>query len=284
MKNFYSLSQQLQSDGHRCRVAVVCAKDPSTLAAVSRAEDEGLVSAVYVDEGDDVVSCQRAVELVQHGDADILMKGLVSTDVLLRAVLRHHGGLLEKGSVLTHVACAEARWLPGGERLLVYSDVAVLPFPTQEQRMVQVDCVARMARGLGISEPRIALIHCSEHVDGRHFPYTEGYADIIRQASEGRFGPAIVDGPLDLKTALDAESLAIKGIGSPLEGRADGLVFPDIEAGNVFHKTITLMGTRVGCIVDGARVPIVLPSRADDAESKYLGLMLAAGATSRSPR
>ena len=113
-------------------------------------------------------------------------------------------------------------------------------------------------------------------MDARHFPFTEGYPLIAEQARQGRFGPCIVDGPLDLKTSLSAESLHTKGIASPIEGEADALVFPDIESGNLFHKTISLFGhARIAAVLAGATAPVVLPSRSDSTASKFYSLALA---------
>ena len=175
--------------------------------------------------------------------------------------------------MLTHITAVQ---IPSHDRLLFFTDAAVIPYPTPQQREAQVGFVAYVCRAVGIKEPRIALIHCSEKVNERIFPHTESYPQIVARSKEGAYGACIVDGPLDVKTACDAESLRIKGIQSPLEGKADALVFPDIEAANAFYKAVTLFthGTTAS-ILQGAAVPVVLPSRGDSASSKYYGLMLA---------
>jgi phosphate butyryltransferase len=188
--------------------------------------------------------------------------------------------------VLTHVTCAELSFpqhpCEGGadgdssKRLLLFTDAAVLPYPTDEQRVAQLRCLLEVARGLGITQPRVSLINCSEKVAPKAFPFTLHYRQLKAEAEAGRFGPCIVDGPLDLKTSLSPEALRKKGLTSPIEGRADALVFPDIQAGNVFYKTLTLFGQATAGMLCGALAPVVLPSRGDCSTSKFASLMLAA--------
>lgn len=274
VKNFDEMVSRLRADGVRRRVAVVCPRDASTRSAVASATEAGFIEPVTIDHDDQQLAAETAVAMAQRGEVDMIMKGLIPSEKLLRAILRYDGGLLPPGHILTHTACAEFGQYP---KLLFYTDAAVIPFPTHEQRVEQVRCVARLCRAMGVAEPRIALIHCSEEVDARHFPYTPGYRDIVQMAAEGAFGPCVVDGPLDLKTSCSAESLHVKGIASPIAGEADALVFPNIEAGNVFHKSITLFcQARLASILQGPRVPVVLPSRADGADTKFYSLAVAA--------
>ena len=251
----------LQQRGDRKRVAVICPNDASTRYAVEKGQEMGFIEPIYVN-GDDKDECaRRAVALCKSGEADILMKGLVNTDVVLRAILNKETGILRPGHVLTHIAMAE---IPKYEKLLFFTDAAVIPIPTKEQRRQQVHYVNYVCHALGIEEPRIALIHWD-------------YLDIIALAQSGYFGRCIIDGPLDLKTSLDSVSLREKGIHSAIDGQADALIFPDIVAGNVFYKTLTLFGyTKTAGVLQGTRCCCVLPSRADSPESKYYSLALAA--------
>ena len=264
----------LQQRGDRKRVAVICPNDASTRYAVEKGQEMGFIEPIYVN-GDDKDECaRRAVALCKSGEADILMKGLVNTDVVLRAILNKETGILRPGHVLTHIAMAE---IPKYEKLLFFTDAAVIPIPTKEQRRQQVHYVNYVCHALGIEEPRIALIHCAEKVSEKTFPYTKDYLDIIALAQSGYFGRCIIDGPLDLKTSLDQVSLREKGIRSVIDGQADALIFPDIVAGNVFYKTLTLFGyTKTAGVLQGTRCCCVLPSRADSPESKYYSLALAA--------
>lgn len=264
----------LQQRRNRKRVAVVCANDASTRYAVEKGNEMGFIEPIYVD-GDDRDECaSRAVAMVRNGEADILMKGLINTDVLLRAILNKDTGILRPGRVLTHIAMAE---IPKYEKVLFFTDAAVIPVPTYEQRRQQIDYVNYVCHALGIVEPRIALIHCAEKVSEKTFPYTKDYIKIIAEAQTGRFGRCIIDGPLDLKTSLDAVSLREKGIHSVIDGQADALIFPDIVAGNVFYKTLTLFAyTKTAGVLQGTTAPCVVSSRSDSPDSKFYSLALAA--------
>lgn len=295
INSFEELVAHLSSQGNRKRVAVVCASDESTQYAVTRALREGFIEAIFVGSKNEVeanvdlkgledyisfVDAQspddaaaKAVQLVRDGKADILMKGLINTDNLLRAVLNKEHGILAKGNVLTHITAASMANYP---RLLFFTDAAVIPYPTQEQRIAQVNYIAELCRSFGINQPRISLIHSSEKVNGKHFPFTEGYVEIVNNSKNGDFGSCIIDGPLDVKTSCCKESMDKKGIHSPIDGAADALVFPDIEAGNVFYKTITLFcGAETAGMLVGPMVPVVLPSRSDSKTCKYYSLALA---------
>ena len=289
IRNFEELISHLSSIGQKRRVAIVCPYDDSTMGAVKKAVDSGFVSPILVGEpqklagglpdaprieaADDDDAAAKAVALVRQGQADVVMKGLLNTDNLLRALLNKETGILPKGRVLTHLTCAQ---VPQYDKLLFMTDVAVIPYPTREQRQEQLRYLLDLCRKMGVEEPRVALINCSEKVNGKHFPFTEEYLELIAQTKAGDYGRCIVDGPLDLKTSLSAQALHKKGLQSPLEGQADGLIFPDIQAGNVFYKSITLFcAARTAAILAGPQVPVVLTSRADALESKFYSLALA---------
>ena len=264
----------LRERGDRKRVAVVSASDASTRYAVEKGKEMGFIEPIYID-GDDKDACARqAVALCRNGEADILMKGLINTDVLLRAILDKEKGIIRPGHVLTHVAMAE---IPKYEKLLFFTDAAVIPVPTPAQRRQQIHYMNYVCHAMGIEEPRISLIHCAEKVSAKAFPYTTDYLEIIAEAQTGCFGHCIIDGPLDLKTSLDAVSLHEKGIHSIIDGQADALIFPDIVAGNVFYKTLTLFAyAKTAGVLQGTLCPCVVSSRADSPDSKYYSLALAA--------
>ena len=293
IKNFTELVAHLSSRTERRQIAVVCPNDHSTQEAVAKALDEGIADVILVGADDEAKAffaryggriqtvdatdvddaAAKAVALVREGRADVLMKGLLNTDNLLRAVLNKETGILPKGRVLTHVTCA---WIPQYERLLFCTDVAVIPCPTKEQREEQLRYVLESCRLMGIEEPRVALINCSEKVSEKHFPHTVEYRELVAKAQAGEFGPCIVDGPLDLKTSLSLAALQKKHLESPLEGRADALIFPGIQSGNVFYKAITLFcQAETAAILKGPQVPVVLTSRGDSPASKFYSLALA---------
>lgn len=292
---FDDLTLHLQRLHRTFRLAVVCGSDDSTAAAVMRAVSHGFADATFVGacqqvrqqacvanyKGDrvhfieadtDVEAAQLAVSMVKRGEADVLMKGLIHTETLLHAVLNKEWGILPRGQVLTHIAMAQ---MPSYHKLLFFTDAAVIPYPTHEQRAQQVAYLARMLHAFGIDEPRISLIHCAETANPK-FPHTMGYGEICQRAAQGEWGRLLVDGPLDLRTSCDAEALRVKGIQSVIGGEADALVLPDIEAANVLYKGLPLFAqAQVAGTLQGTLAPVVLPSRGDDADAKYHSLALA---------
>ena len=228
------------------------------------------VTLIVADDDDD--AARHAVKEVREGRADVLMKGSLNTDNLLRAVLNKEWGILPKGRVLTHIAVAQ---IPAYHKLLFFTDAAVIPYPTHEQRVAQVAYLADMLHAFGIQRPRISLIHCAETVNDK-FPHTLGYGEICERAAKGEWGELVVDGPLDLRTSCDPVGLQLKGIQSPLEGDADAVVVPDIEVGNVLYKSLPLFaGAQMAGTLQGTLAPVVLPSRGDDLEAKFHSLALA---------
>ena len=295
IKSFESMLNHLAQQEERKRVAVVWAADYNSQVSVQRALEAGFIDAIFVgcqkevEQNDDIMcyadhvffepaddadgAARRAVEMVHEGKVDVLMKGLINTDNLLHVVLNKETGILPRGRVLTHITAA---MLPSYDKLLFFTDSAVIPYPTHEQRIQQVHYIVDLCHKMGIEEPRIALNHCTEKVNEKYFPFTVGYREIVEMAEKGDFGRCIIDGPLDLKTSISPESLRIKGIDSPIGGEADAVIFPDIEAGNVFYKAVTFFHGETAGMLVGPTVPVVLPSRADSKNCKFNSLALAA--------
>lgn len=294
--DFKALPQRLRSMAKCVTVAVACPADAHTEEVIERSISEEFAKFILVAVEQNAAVAERlhakypdrtaiilatdvddasrkAVAEVRQGRAQVLMKGTVNTDNLLRAVLNKECGLLEKGHVLTHIAVAE---IPGLQRLLFFTDAAVIPYPTTEQFHAQLGYIADTYRSVtGNDCPRVALTHCTEKVSEK-FPLTLSYEELKKEAREGAFGSIEVDGPMDVKTACDAESGAIKGIASPVVGNADILIFPDIEAGNTFYKAITLFAkATVAGMLAGTTAPVVVTSRADTVESKFYSLATA---------
>ena len=294
--DFKALPQRLRSMAKCVTVAVACPADAHTEEVIERSISEEFAKFILVAVEQNAAVAERlhakypdrtaiilatdvddasrkAVAEVRQGRAQVLMKGTVNTDNLLRAVLNKECGLLEKGHVLTHIAVAE---IPGLQRLVFFTDAAVIPYPTTEQFHAQLGYIADTYRSVtGNDCPRVALTHCTEKVSEK-FPLTLSYEELKKEAREGAFGSIEVDGPMDVKTACDAESGAIKGIASPVVGNADILIFPDIEAGNTFYKAITLFAkATVAGMLAGTTAPVVVTSRADTVESKFYSLATA---------
>lgn len=294
IKNFSSLTSHLKGGDVRKRVVAVWPSDKHTEEAIARVLKEGWADFIIIGPagildsfpslkvyGDRVsivtapdsdVAAREAVKMVRDGKGDVVMKGLINTDNLLKAVLDKENGLLPKGRVLTHVTAMQCK---DYGKFLFFSDAAVIPQPKFEQRVEMVRYTVDTCRSFGIERPRVALIHYSEKINPK-FPITTEYVEIKALADKGEFGDAIVDGPMDVKTACNASAGNIKGIASPINGHADALIFPDLESANVFYKTMTLFckADNAG-ILRGPIAPVVLPSRSDNATSKYYSLAVA---------
>lgn len=295
ISNFDDLTSMLTQAHGRKRVVVASPADSHTLYVVERALRENIADFVLVCVGeckpefavladsypgrvriettptvDD--AARRSVELARNGEIDVLMKGLMNTDNLLHAVLNKEKGILEPGRVLSHVTVTQ---IPAYGKLLVFSDAAVVPHPTLDQFDAILTYDVDISRRLGVAVPKVALINFTEKINPK-FPNTMYYQELERRAAEGRYGKIDIGGPMDVKTALDTESGKIKDIKSPVVGNADVLIFPNIESGNVFYKTLTLFaGAQTAGMLCGTTVPVVVASRADSCESKFYSLAIA---------
>ncbi len=245
-------------------------------AAIRRiCAEEGIDPAAFriVHEPVDVRAAALAVALINGREADVLMKGSLSTDRYMRAILDKEKGLMEPGAILSHVTVIE---LPRHPKLLVCGDVAVIPQPDLKQKVAITNYVIATAQALGIDRPKVALLAASEQVLPNYSHCIEAAA-IAKMADRGQIKGALVDGPLALDAAVDPEAAGIKGLQGPVAGDADGLVFADIEGGNVFYKTCSkLAGAELAAMVVGARVPCILSSRGDSTRTKLYSIALAA--------
>ena len=280
----------------RKRLSVAFANDAHTIEAVSNAIDLGIVEGILVGdtnrieevckqenidvkkfkivhETDETKAANLAVKLINDKEADFLMKGLVSTDKYLRAILNKETGLLPPKATLSHVVVMELERYP---KLLVVSDVAVIPYPDLNQKIQIANYVINVAHDLGIEQPRLALIAATEQVSAS-MPSCVDAAIISKMAERGQIKGALVDGPLALDVAIDKECVEIKKLKSVVAGQADCLVFPNIEAANVFYKgSVKLAGAKLAAMLVGAKCPAVLSSRGDSAEIKTYSIALAA--------
>ena len=254
------------------QVVAVEANDEHSQWAIHRAEEEGWAKVTNIQSDSVEESAQRAVRMVREGKAQAIMKGIVNTDVVLRAVLNKEEGLLPKGNVITHIAAMK---IPCYHKLLFVTDVAVIHYPTLEQRKAMINYAITLCKVYGIEQPKVALLHCTEKVSPK-FPITEDYVTIIEECRNGLFGNTIIDGPIDLKCAIDKEAALIKKLDSPVAGDSDVLVMPDIQAGNVFYKTITTVtDAELAVGLQGAACPISITSRSDSALTKFNSLAMA---------
>jgi len=218
-------------------------------------------------------AAQLAVAEVKNTPGSILMKGLISSDKFMRAILNKEIGLLPPGGVLSHVSVIDN---PNYHKLLIVSDVAIIPYPTVPQKIAMTNYLRQMALDLGITQPKIALIAPTEQVLPSLISCVDA-VEVMKAAETGMFDPAIVFGPMALDVAIDIESAEIKGITSVVAGDADCLLFPNIDAGNVFYKMNTkLCNADQAAVVMGATAPVVLSSRGDSIRTKLNSIALAA--------
>jgi len=227
-----------------------------------------------INESDEQKATMLAVKLINDGEADFLMKGLVSTDKFMRAILNKEQGLLPPKATLSHITVME---LENYHKLLVMGDVAIIPAPDIAQKLTITNNVINTARSLGISRPKIAILAPTEQVSTGIQSCVDA-AIIAKMADRGQIKNVDIDGPLALDVAIDKESVQIKGIMGVVAGDADGLVFPNLESGNVFYKTCTKLAsnTKLAAMLVGAKCPAVLSSRGDSSESKTYSIALAA--------
>jgi phosphate butyryltransferase len=218
-----------------------------------------------------MLAAELAVRAVSNKEATVLMKGNIPTSVLLKSVLNKEYGL-RTGSVLSHVAVFE---VPDFDRFTIVTDAGMNIAPDLEQKAKIIKNAATLARAIGIEYPKVAPIAAVEVVNPA-MQATIDAAALSVMNKRGQITDCIVDGPLALDNAVSAIAAEHKGIHSEVAGRADILLVPTIEVGNVLYKSLIYFAkAKVGAVVAGAKAPIVLTSRADSAESKLYSLALA---------
>jgi len=288
--SFKTLSDKLSKATKRTKLVAANATDEHTLLAIVRAVEEGFVEAVLVgnaaeieetkgldsefihivDIPDAAQAAKEAVRMVRNGEADALMKGLINTDVLLKAILNKENGILKSGNVLSHIGVLE---IPKYHKLLFFTDAAVIPYPTLEQRIAQIKYAIGTAQKFGINQPKIALLHASEKPSPK-IQYTQDYLAILEMKNE--FGDAIIDGPLDISLSIDPESVEIKGVATPVNGDADILIFPNFESANCFYKAMThFADAKMAGMLQGTDKPVIVMSRSETTESKFYSIAMA---------
>lgn len=297
LTTFEQIYAELRSRGSRKRMVVAWGVDGHTVAAAGKAVglgladvtlvgDENLIAQACKDEGIDISvftivhnenemeSIKEAVRMVREGEGDFLMKGLCSTDKFLRAILNKETGLLPPKGTLTHCTTLE---IPSYHKLLFVGDVAVIPAPDLKQKQIIMECLVKTAQAVGIAKPKVAILAATEQVLPSQ-PASIEAAILSKMADRGQIKGCIADGPLALDVAIDQESVAIKGLVSPVAGDADCLLFPNIESGNVFYKANSKLvaGVRQSGILVGAKAPCVLSSRADSIDTKLNSIAMAA--------
>ncbi len=294
LKDFDQLLAKVSTEVKK-KIVVPVAQDADVLTALNKAFTAGLTDAVLVgskskleeiaqendidlsnyeiiDLKDEMECVNTSVKLVREGHAQVLMKGLCSTANILRAILNKERGL-RKAKVLSHMAVFHS---PNYHKLLFMSDAAMSIAPDLTEKIaITQNCVDAL-HALGYNMPKAAILSAVEKVNPIAMPSTADAAIIAKMAQRGQIKDAIIDGPLALDNALSHKANEIKALASPVGGDADICIVPNIETGNVFYKLMTIIAkAQTAGVILGASVPVVLTSRADSDESKYLSIVTA---------
>ncbi len=280
----------------RKRLVVAFGQDPNTIGAVQKAVEMKIVDATLVGDQEEIISlCKKhsidpgifeivhvpdetesgnvSVQMIHEGKADMIMKGLISTDKYMRSILNKEFGMLKPGATLSHVSVIE---VPMYHKLLIVGDVAIIPEPDLKQKIAITNFLIDAAHNIGIEKPKVAIVAATEKANPKMQVCVDA-AIISKMADRGQIKGAYVDGPVALDVAIDKESCEIKKIDSPVAGDADCLLFPDIHCGNVFYKAMTkLAGAELAAVVIGAEKPAILSSRGDSEKTKLYSITLAA--------
>ena len=235
---------------------------------ISEIDETMLDQFDYIDEKDDVLCVKKGVQVVIDGKADVILKGRTATSVLMKGVLEKDAGL-NLGGVMSDVFIYETE-----NKLILMSDGGIVIDPGVKEKAAMVKNAVQVAHSLGNTMPKVALLAAIEVVNPK-MQATIDAAEVAEMNKRGEIAGCIVDGPLALDLAISKEAAQIKGIESAVAGDADILIMPNIESGNVLGKSITYYGKlRVAHVLMGAKVPVLITSRADDATTKLLSIAL----------
>ncbi len=245
--------------------------DGPTIEALARQHGLDLSGMAIVHEPEPMRAARHVVALAREGKADVVAKGQLKTPQILGAALDREKGI-RQGNLLTHVGLFE---IPGFDRIIYLSDSGVILQPTLEQKVAIIRNAVEVAHKFGLERPKVAILAATEVVDPKVPTSIEALA-LARMAEQGWVEGAIVDGPLTLDVAVSPEAARIKGVESPVAGEADILIVPGVVAGNTAAKAIQYFAHgRMAGVVVGAKVPIIINSRADTADTRLLSTAMA---------
>ena len=294
IKNFEQLKEMLKAMPVKRKVAVVPAQDEHTLEAISHAYRDGMVEPVLIGDepkireilaqiGTDAMTIihvedpteaiQKAADMARDGEVDCIMKGKTETGALMKVLVNRERGI-RKNDTMSLLAFMES---PNYHKVFAITDVGLLTYPSKDQKKAAIQNAVEAFHALGVEQPKVAILAAVEKVNPKMKETVEA-AEIKEEGVEG----CIIEGPISYDLAMDPASAPIKGYVSPVAGDADLLVVPDIVSGNIAAKTITVIGGgRTGGVVLGAKVPVLLVSRAASADDKYMSIVIAALVGSR---
>lgn len=296
IKNFEQLKEMLKAMPVKRKVAVVPAQDEHTLEAISHAYRDGMVEPVLIGAEpkireilaqigtdadkmaiihveDPTEAIQKAADMARDGEVDCIMKGKTETGALMKVLVNRERGI-RKNDTMSLLAFMES---PNYHKVFAITDVGLLTYPSKDQKKAAIQNAVEAFHALGVEQPKVAILAAVEKVNPKMKETVEA-AEIKEEGVEG----CIIEGPISYDLAMDPASAPIKGYVSPVAGDADLLVVPDIVSGNIAAKTITVIGGgRTGGVVLGAKVPVLLVSRAASADDKYMSIVIAALVGSR---
>ena len=296
--DFDQLIEKVKNFPTMKRVAVAAAEDEHTLEAVFKARSEGIVEPILVgnkerikeiiksmgesfqdenihNSNDVVESAELAVKLVNENKADFLMKGILETSTLLKAVVNKETGL-GTGKIMSHFVIQK---IPSYHKMLVTTDGGMMMYPTLEQKKAIIENAVDTLIAIGYDKPKVAILAAVEKVNPK-MPETLDADALAKMNQNGEIKNCIVEGPLSFDIAIDKEIAQIKGFSSEVAGDADILIVPNITAGNILGKSLVVAAkAKMAGFIVGAKVPIVLTSRGSSSEEKYLSIVMSAAAT-----
>lgn len=295
VRSFNQLVEEVKSSKNRT-ISVAVAQDLDVLQALEKANQSNIADAILVGDqqklerlakehrlklsnfeienvSDETEAVKKSIRYVREKKADVLMKGLCSTATLMKHVLDKENGL-RQSNLLSHLAIFE---ISSYHKLIFMSDAALNIAPTLEDKISITENAIFAAHRLGIEKPKVAIITAVEKINPDKMPATTDAAILSKMSERGQIKGAVVDGPLALDNAFSRKSCEVKGIVSEVGGDADIAIVPEIESGNIFYKLMSyLAGAKTAGLIIGASVPIVLTSRSDSEETKFLSIAAAA--------
>ncbi len=293
-ENFEQLIESRIKQAVKKNVALVCANEDHALGAIMEAGRDGIVKPILIAEvdklepvlepykdyceyeiipvADETEALKVMVELVQSGKANAIMKGLLQTADLMRAVVSSANGL-RTGALMSGMVVVK---VPSYHKLLCVTDPGLVTYPDLEQKKQMIENAVKTMKQMGFDNPKVACLAAVDHLNPKMPEAVDGAA-LKDMYESGDITGCIIEGPISYDLAIDSEAAAIKGYESPVAGDADILLCHNIAVANTLVKSLTFScGGTAGAIVVGAKVPVVLPSRASSQEEKYHSLVLAA--------
>lgn len=293
LKSYQEIIQKAKASAGHKRIAVAGAEGKAVLKAIKSAQEADIVKPILIGnenkiktiaediefhlenttichiENDEEIAA-KAIDLVQTGQADGMMKGKVATPIILKAILDKKEDLMQ-GSLLSHIALLQ---VPTYHKLFMVTDGGMVIQPTLDQKVGILQNGILMMQKLGVKQPKIAVLAAIEKVSSG-MPETEHAVELVKMAQNGDLGDVVVEGPLAVDVVFSPEAAKIKGVESKLSGDPDILLAPSIACGNIFAKGLWhLAGAKIGGLVLGVKKPMILLSRSDDAETKLNSIAL----------